>query len=149
MTEKKKETATRRDDGGLVFSCIVIYLDIPRAILLSRLRMPITERCISGGSSASILATYGSNWRALYCAPLSAVPEVCGVRKPARVNNSSSLKPSGLAILRRIRADGKRSPLSIRPRCEEDTPDSAASSCKVRGTVILCCLRILPKSELL
>ena len=37
----------------------------------------------------------------------------------------------------RIAAEGKRSPFSMRPRCDGDTPDLAASSCRVMGTISL------------
>ena len=57
---------------------------------------------------------------------------------------------NGITISSEIRteAEGKRSPLSIRPRCDGDMPDAAASFCRVSGTITLCCFSILPRFSL-
>ncbi|GAI57587.1 unnamed protein product, partial [marine sediment metagenome] len=49
----------------------------------------------------------------------------------------------------RIRAEGKRPPLSMRLRCDAETPEALASSCSVSGIMTLRCLSILAKSFLL
>ena len=47
-----------------------------------------------------------------------------------------------------MRPEGKRSPLSIRPRCDEATPDLADNSWSVSDVITLRCLSVLPKSFL-
>ena len=70
-------------------------------------------------------------------------------QKPTRLKSSYSSKPKGLTSLRKIRIDGKNSPLSMRPRCDADTPDNRLSSLSVSSDKSLFRLSILPSLLLL
>jgi len=125
-------------------SNIVILIYFQSAILaklLRMLRIPTRALCVETGSDDSSLLTHGSN----LLTPVSPKSQVAWeVKKSAITNISVSEKSKGLAIFFRMRADGKRSPLSIRPRCDGDTPDISPSSPSVkpidrrRSFMILC-----------